>query len=205
MASVVALIAIYQAPAVPSSRPTKPIWQSVIPRLVRTTRISIVLPTYLPGGLLDGGGGSTRVYAAIQEVTASRYEIELAATPNCHGVHACHFGTVAGIRCPEGTRLRGRPVSLARGQLGYFLGATCGANCGDAILGWNQRGVDYTITSKAGSLTELVRSANSAIVNGTVRRHALVLSRHLCHSTLKVQRISRARSRHHGSAKAIVS
>ncbi len=59
--------------------------------------------------------------------------------------------------------LNGEKVFLASNITGYFTDATCGANCSDSTLVWEQNDVRYTVALKAGKLETLVKIANSAI------------------------------------------
>jgi hypothetical protein len=61
--------------------------------------------------------------------------------------------------------LKGQQVKLANGIRGYFIDAKCGASCSNSDLSWEQKGYRYTVGIKAGSKRDLVKIANSAILN----------------------------------------
>ena len=64
--------------------------------------------------------------------------------------------------------LEGQPVALGDGIIGYFVEATCGANCSDATLTWEQDGYRYTVGIKARDKADLIEMANLAIANGVL-------------------------------------
>ena len=100
----------------------------------------------------------------------SDYEISLGWGIGCfspelrYGGGACHYGTIRGsseaLSENDGRRV---PVRLVGGIRGYFVGFTCGAHCDDAAVDWTQGGYHYSISLKAGSKSDLIKVANSAI------------------------------------------
>lgn len=135
------------------------IFSEILPRLKIQTKLTIRLPTYIPES-----DGSNRMYAILETANASKYKILLAFTEDCTGGNACRLGsTSAEAITPKSPVLTGKAVALANGITGYFTDATCGANCSDATLTWEQNSVRYTIAIKAGKVTTLVKMANSAI------------------------------------------
>jgi hypothetical protein len=135
-----------------------PIFSSILPTLKSKTKLSIRLPTYIPE--LDS---PNPIYAIIENATASEYQIMLAFTKNCTGGTACRLGYIsAAANTAKAPPLIGKAVPLAEGITGYFIDATCGANCSDATLVWEQNSVRYKVAIKAGKLATLTKMANSA-------------------------------------------
>lgn len=147
------------APVVQSPRPN-PIFRPIFPALKAQTEVPIFLPGDIPG--IEP---SEPLYAILESATASSYQILLAYTEDCNGGSACRLGGVLGTAAAD-TPLNGKPVALQNGITGYFVESTCGANCSDATLTWEQTGYRYTVGIKAGNEAELVEIANSAIANG---------------------------------------
>jgi hypothetical protein len=136
-----------------------PIFSSILPTLKSKTKLSIRLPAYIPELGLSNSG----MYAIIENATASEYQIMLAFTENCTGGTACRLGYIsAAANTAKAPPLIGKAVPLAEGITGYFIDATCGANCSDATLVWEQNSVRYKVAIKAGKLTTLTKMANSA-------------------------------------------
>lgn len=148
-----------QQPIPQGSFDDKTIFQSVLPALKQKTRVPLRLPTYLATE-----NETYKLYAIVETATPARYQLQLAFDPECNGGNACRYGFVAGqtVRSRAG-RLKGKAVKLARGITGYFIDATCGANCTDSTLSWNQDGYRYTVGVKAGRVATLRKIANSAI------------------------------------------
>ena len=137
------------------------IFKPVLPILQKKTRVPLRLPTYLATE-----GEEYPLHAIVEVATPTHYELQLAFTPDCTGGTACRYGTISGqaIR-PSAKRLRGKTVKLAQGITGYFVDATCGANCSDSTLSWNQDGYRYTVGIKAEKMGTLIKVADSAIVS----------------------------------------
>lgn len=135
------------------------IFSNLLPKLKVQTELPVRLPAYIPE--LEG---SNRLYALLESVNASEYRIQLAFTEDCTGENACRLGSIfAEAITAQSPDLTGKTVALADGITGYFTDATCGANCSDAALTWQQDSVRYTIAVKAGKVETLARMANSAI------------------------------------------
>ncbi len=156
-------------PSVPQNPPVSqapipnPIFEPILPQIQQETQIPILLPDYI-----FGPDGATPVYAIIETVTPSQYQLILGLTPDCNGGTACRFGTVSGEEIsPSSPNLEGKPVPLDDGITGYFMDAVCGANCSDSTMTWDQNGTRYQMGIKAGKPEDLVKMANSAIASGT--------------------------------------
>lgn len=136
------------------------IFRSILPALKAQTEVSLVLPTYIPAD------EPNPIYALIETVKPSEYRIMLAFTKDCTGGNACRLGGVFGESITDKMLpLTGKTVFLANGITGYFIDASCGANCSDAMLTWEQNNGRYTVAIKAGEMITLVKMANSAIAN----------------------------------------
>jgi hypothetical protein len=137
-----------------------PVFKPIITTLKKKTRIPLWLPNYLPES-----DGAVPLYAQLESVTAKSYSILLGFDPECNGGTACRLGTVSGeIINRKNKILKGKKITLSRKRQGYFIDATCGANCSDSALSWQEKGYLYKLTIKAGDLKTLVRMANSAIL-----------------------------------------
>lgn len=140
-----------------------PAFRSIFPALKYQTKIPIFLPGDIPGA-----ESAKPLYAILETSTTNNYQILLAFTENCRGGNACRLGSVSGKAISERSPLAGQPVVLTNGITGYFVEATCGANCSDATLSWERDGDRYTVGLKAGDRAALVEMANSAIANGAL-------------------------------------
>ncbi len=99
------------------------------------------------------------------------WDLELAAAPDCGGANACF---VASFGAQRGARPAGRRrVALSNGRTGWFTPTGCGASCAPPQIQWTERGTLFTIQARVGTQAterrELVRLANSAIINGPRR------------------------------------
>jgi len=134
------------------------IFESVAPQLQQQTQLSVLLPGFVPEA------DYVEIYPILTSVTSSKYEIMLGYTEDCNGGTACRLGMIsAETITPAAKKLTGEKVDLPSGITGYFVDATCGANCSDATISWDQKGSRYTLGIKAGKKEDLVKMANSAI------------------------------------------
>jgi hypothetical protein len=123
----------------------------------------VLLPSRLEteGGSLYPSGGPSR----------GAWDLELASAPDCGGANACFVATFTGQRGgTPGGRTR---VRLANGRRGWFTPTGCGASCAPPQVQWRERGWTFTIQARVGTerteRREIVRLANSAIINGLRR------------------------------------
>jgi hypothetical protein len=123
----------------------------------------VLLPSRLPSeqARLYASGGSTR----------RGWDLELSAVPRCGGANACFVATFAGeVGGSPAGRVR---VALSNGRRGWFTPTGCGASCSPPQVQWRERGLTYTIQARVGTESterrEIVRLANSAIINGPRR------------------------------------
>ncbi|MGH2387903.1 MAG: hypothetical protein ACRDIE_06820 [Chloroflexota bacterium] len=131
--------------------------------------IPVALPTTFPMGDMPNG---TRVYAGIEEysLSATTYIVDLGFTKDCAGGGACRLGEATGGWTGDtpGVLVPARggvPIALHGGAKGTFYPFTCGAGCGDSVILWHAHGIPYTVSLKAGSRSNVLRMANSAIAN----------------------------------------
>jgi hypothetical protein len=134
-----------------------------IDRITARSSVPVLLPSRLPSEqarLFPSGGRS-----------AGGYDLELAATADCGGANACF---VAMFTAQRGSEPLGRTrVRLSNGRRGWFTPTGCGASCSPPQVQWRERGYTYTIQARVGNQSterrEIVRLANSAIINGPRR------------------------------------
>ena len=166
--TLVLFILAFIAQGVGQVRSDAEVIEAVLPELRAKTQVPLMLPTYL-------GNEQTEewpLYAIIEEATPTRYFVQIAFSPDCSGGTACRWGGVTGKKVgPTPRRPAGKPVKLTRGLIGYFVDSTCGANCSDSVLTWDQGGYRYTVESKAASADFLRKVANSAIDHTTVEKN----------------------------------
>ncbi len=142
---------------------TKPephqIFESVVPQLQQQTQLSLLLPGFVPEA------DYVPIYPIVSPATSdNKYEIMLGYTEDCNGGTVCRLGMIsAETLTPAVKELTGEKVDLASGITGYFVEATCGANCSDATISWDHKGSRYTLGIKAGKKETLVKMAKSAI------------------------------------------
>jgi hypothetical protein len=160
-------IATYSlAKTLPKQSQLNPIFDSILPVLKAKTKLSICLPTYIPES-----DEPNPIYALLESVSPSKYRIMLAFTNDCLGGTACRLGGVsAEAVTSKSPALEGKTVTLANSITGYFVDATCGANCSDSTLTWQQNGVRYTVAIKAGDVATLEKMANSTITKSPLNQ-----------------------------------
>ena len=134
-----------------------------VDRINDRTDHPVLLPSRLPSE-------QARLYPAGGRVRGG-YELELAAAPDCGGANVCFVATFTAQR--GGTAVGGRSVRLANGRRGRFTPTRCAASCAPPQIRWRERGYLYLIDARVGTQAterrELVRLANSAILNGPRR------------------------------------
>jgi hypothetical protein len=136
-----------------------PVFNSILPKLKQTTKIKILLPTYIPES-----DGPNPLYAILETVSKNKYEILLGFSPDCSGGTACRLSMItAEAVTPKTPKLTGKSVGLGKGITGYFVESRCGANCSDGTLSWREKGVQYSVGIKAGNLNTLIKIAKSVV------------------------------------------
>ena len=135
-----------------------PMFASILPELQGGTELPVLLPSLVPQA-----DEETRVYAILEGVSPSQFSTILGFTADCNGGNACRLGQIAADASALNVPVGAEAVDLDRGISGYFVPATCGANCSDAQLLWEYEGASYTIGLKAGQKRSLIEMANSAI------------------------------------------
>ncbi|MDJ1183419.1 hypothetical protein [Roseofilum casamattae] len=158
-ASAIALSETGEAPAsTGSALSPHPMFSSILPELQGGTKLPVLLPSSVPQA-----DGEPQVYAILEGVSPSQYSTILGFTADCNGGNACRLGQIAADASALNVPVGAEAVDLDRGISGYFVPATCGANCSDAQLLWEYEGASYTIGLKAGQKRSLIEMANSAI------------------------------------------
>ncbi len=157
---------------------------------LQMTGVPLRLPTYIPNSgqrskdsTLEAQARRLKAYAVIDRATPNGYALILGYSPTCSGGNACRLGAVAATRKTNGTPaieeaygfmkdpafkgLRSKQpmakVQLTNQIEGYFIPWICGANCNDAKVVWDEKGVRYVVGIKVGDRDSLVAMANSAI------------------------------------------
>jgi hypothetical protein len=154
------LITAKSVPVSPTKQTTNPVFSPIIPTLKKKTKVPLWLPSYIPESERD-----IPLYAQLETVTAKSYSILLGFDPECNGGTACRLGSVSGEKINSQNKiLKGKKITLSRKRQGYFVDATCGANCSDSTLSWQEKGYLYQVAIKAGDLKTLVKMANSTIL-----------------------------------------
>lgn len=127
----------------------------------------------------------------VTRANSSRYYISLDVAAECSSSGACDQGFISGkkitsdmpdiskqfadlvqlhrsdskklplIRSPE----KPTRVQLAGGITGYFFPFSCGANCSNSVVVWDQNGYRYRVGLEMGRKESVVNLANSAIQN----------------------------------------
>lgn len=138
-----------------------PVFAPILKQLQQGTTI----PVRLPGNLPDLGQGQDPIYAVVEFAKPAGYSIILGFTPDCNGASVCRLGTLGARRVVKGRSLKGKRVSLARGIVGIYREASCGANCSDSVITWREGAVEYSAGVKAGSEEDARKLAN-AVVQG---------------------------------------
>src|ERR1051326_8908581 len=84
------------------------VFEPVIPLLQKKTDVPLRLPTYLATE-----DETYPLHAIVEVATPTRYELQLAFTPDCTGGTACRYGMVSGRALRRGAR---RPRGRSEGQ-----------------------------------------------------------------------------------------
>ena len=123
------------------------------------------VPIFIPSRLIV----SQKLYYYSQAQPNS-YAISIDYTANCWGAGACTFGEVRAQKGGEfSKKVEGvtkilKNVKLADGVKGIFHNG-CGAYCTGSIE-WKNQGFMYTVSIKNGRESDLILTANSAILAG---------------------------------------
>jgi hypothetical protein len=141
--------------------------------LRQKTAVPPRLPTHIAG--LDQATESD-LYAIIEYADEMGYSVILGGEPDCKGQHQCSYGTLIGTTRPlseidvyDVVDRRETLVMLANGLKGHFYDSDCGSYCSDSLVVWSEGKYHYIIGLKAGSKSDLIRVANSAIRAGIER------------------------------------
>ena len=152
-------------PVLPVAKNPKPnpIFRPIFPALKYSTKIPILLPTYIPESEKPN-----QVFAILEKSTETQYEIMLASTENCRGDNACRLGSISGKEDLSKPITGLQVIDLNETTTAYFKPSKCTDICSDATLTWNQGKYLYTFAIKDGSQETLIKIANSAIANGSL-------------------------------------
>ncbi|MDQ3258518.1 MAG: hypothetical protein M3R15_32325 [Acidobacteriota bacterium] len=147
-------------------------FEPVIPILARKTGVPVLVPSSLPYDREE----VEQFFCTVTSLTHDEYEVTIGFSVDCGGGNACRIGSFTGKQS-QGRRITGtddflfeakraRRVKLSGGIVGYFVDATCGANCNDSKVYWKQGGYEYMVGLKAEKVSQVVKLANSAINRG---------------------------------------
>lgn len=130
-----------------------PHFSSIIRQLKSTTTVPLLLPTVIPRS------GSNPTYAVIESVSRSKYSILITPSPTCKGEHACTDARIMG----SANRIErtGTSTKLSNGVPASYRDAVCKIYCNESTVTWKQNGYYYEVAIKAGTLRELLATANS--------------------------------------------
>lgn len=136
------------------------VFASVSQEIAKRSHVPSRVPTFLPD--VDQ---EHPIYATVENISESSYEILLSLELPCEGQNTCSYGAVRGSTSPIKVRkdLRRTPVQLLRGIKGEFFHFVCYAYCSESYIVWRQDNFFYSISLKAGSKDDLIKAANSAI------------------------------------------
>jgi hypothetical protein len=140
-----------------------PIFRPIFPALKYSTKIPILLPTYIPES-----ERSNQVFAIIEKSTETEYQIMLASTESCRGDNVCRLGSISGKETTSIPITELQVIDLNETTTAYFKPSKCTDVCSDAELTWHQGKYLYTFAIKDGSQDILIKIANSAIANGSL-------------------------------------
>lgn len=160
LAPLIAPIAAAHAGTAPGANP---IFRPLLPRLMSGIDIPVLLPRTLPAAVSP----RPHLYATLDDRGAFAYDVNIGYTPDCHGMGACRYGEVTGgpeLNTPTIFDYpRAHHVRLHNGALGLYFPYTCGASCGDSALVFQDEGIVYMVSIKAGSLPAVLAMANSVV------------------------------------------
>lgn len=149
----------------------KPGFRPAITVLKRKTKLKLSIPKALPNNYAD----DDEFYCTVTKLKPDEYEMMIGYTVDCSGGNACRLGSFYGKYTGQnritGTanypfeRKQAKQVQLSKGIKGYFVNATCGANCSDSKIFWTVDGWEYMVGLKVGNLSQVKEFANSAIEN----------------------------------------
>jgi len=136
---------------------------------ITNTGSPVMLPPSFPVG-----EGLPAVVPYLIFADANSYAFSLDYGDTCQGAGACHYGSITAAANSTNIpiSLNGFPfsigtaqnVSLDRGITGYFIDASCGANCSDATVWWMYGGYQYSLGLN-GSRDQVIALANETINN----------------------------------------
>ncbi|MBS1811648.1 MAG: hypothetical protein JST84_26035 [Acidobacteria bacterium] len=147
----------------------KPGFRPVLIVLKKRSGLRLAIPKTLPKTYAD----TDEFYCTVTQLKSKEYEVMIGYTVDCSGGNACRLGSLYGKHTRQ-NRITGKanypfeqkgakPVQLRQGIKGYFVDATCGANCSDSKIFWTVNGWEYMVGLKAGKLSQVKQLANSAI------------------------------------------
>jgi hypothetical protein len=143
------------------------IFRQVVPVLSGKSRVPLRLHGFLPDA-----DEKHPIYATVQSVSSSSYDILLSVVVPCEGQNYCLYGSVRGSSSPFGLdddSPKPVPVKLQGGIQGQFIDAVCHAYCSESYVMWSEGGFYYSIGINGGNMQSMIKEANSAIAIGAAK------------------------------------
>jgi hypothetical protein len=136
-----------------------PIFEPLLEQLKASSGVPVRLPADLDLG------DDTDLAATLVLSDESGYLIYVGVGPDCNGGNVCRASTFAGsiVTTTDESDSVSVSVPLPNGLQGRFFDATCGANCGDGIVEWDEESVRYTVGQKLGTGPDMLDMAWNAI------------------------------------------
>lgn len=135
-------------------------------RVTDSVRAATRVPLRVPR-LAFGDAADDSVRITILAAAPEQYDLVIGdgSVDYCTGGVYCRVGEVTGERLRAGVAPpAGRQVTLPGGRHGVFTAATCGANCSDSRITWDEGPYRYVLGLKLGTLPEVLRMAESALL-----------------------------------------
>ncbi len=121
----------------------RPDYSALLPKLKRSTRVPVRLPTIIPDGPL---------FVYVDGADATSYAVGLSYSPTCDGATYCEAGYIQSIRTSGsidlGDDLNIKRATLADGTKAYIANPRCGASCLPRYIVWISSGREYSIGLK---------------------------------------------------------
>lgn len=152
------------APGHPEARYSRA-FAAAFARVTDTLRATTGVPLRFPR-VAVGDATDDSVRITVLAATPQHYDLVIGDNnvDYCTGGVYCRLGEITGERVRYNTPLpSGRRVVLSGGRRGVFTPATCGANCSDSQITWDEGPYRYVVGLKVGTLPEVLRMAESVV------------------------------------------
>ena len=138
-----------------------PLFGPLLRRLRQKSRIAVRLPAKLTAA----GQDDERLFARAVEIASTRYRIVVGSRRGCAGESDCRRLTFSGQTSSSAPLApsTAKRVMLRNGLPAFFEEAPVGASVGDATLVWDEGGVRYGLTVKAGAEEKVIELADGLV------------------------------------------